>query len=172
MDTLPASPPPFPPINPYASPTTDPIPPPPITHPIVEAVMAGHRYITIPYVFSVVVMSFRRSMGGVHTVRTGEWPMGALIGASCITLFVGWWGIPWGFIWSALTLVSLWRGGKDVTKEVLTNVIGAAEAKRILAVAPKPKPPGSIWLVRAMVLVPVILVGFVVVGIMLAPGSP
>ena len=171
MDIPPASPPPIPVINPYAAPTVDPTPPPQGNHPIVEAVMAGHRYITVPYVFSVVVMSFRRSMGGVHTVKTGDWPISPLIGASCITLFLGWWGIPWGFIWSWLTLVYLWRGGRDATKEILTGIVGPQEAKRILAVAPKPKPPAGIWLVRAMVLVPVILFGFVVVGIMLAPGN-
>ena len=130
-------------------------------HPVVKAVMAGKRYVIYPYVASLLVLTFRRNMGSVRLVETGNWPMGPLFGAATITTFFGWWGFPWGIIWSPLALFNLWCGGRDATKEILTDVVGGPEAKRILSIAPKPSPPLSIWLTRLLILVPVSLVGSV-----------
>ena len=38
---------------------------------------------------------------------------------SAISLLLGWWGIPWGPIWTISTMVSNFRGGKDVTGQVV-----------------------------------------------------
>jgi hypothetical protein len=38
-----------------------------------------------------------------------------------ITLGLGWWGIPWGPIYSIGSLFSNLTGGKDMTKEVLES---------------------------------------------------
>lgn len=129
------------------------------SHPVVLSVMAGQRYVIYPYVASALIMTFRRSMGSVRVVETGQWPMGPLFGATAITTLFGWWGFPWGLVWSPAALFNLWRGGRDATKEILADVVGAPEAKRILAVAPKPKLPATIWLARAVILVPILLVG-------------
>lgn len=36
-----------------------------------------------------------------------------------LTFFVGWWGIPWGPIYSIGAFITNFKGGKDVTNEVL-----------------------------------------------------
>jgi hypothetical protein len=121
-------------------------------------VMSGHRFVTIPYVVSVVILSFRRGLGGVHVVKTGEWPVGKVIGATAITSLCGWWGFPFGIIWTVISLFHLWKGGSDVTRKLLVQDLGPQEASRIMASAPKPKRPGAIWLARLIILLPVILI--------------
>lgn len=143
------------PLDRYA-PAPPPLPVP--DHPVVAAVMSGKRYVVFPYVFSMLVMTFRRNLGAPRLVGAGDWPVGPLFGAAVITLLTGWWGFPWGVIWTPLALVSIWRGGRDFTNEVLIDVVGAPEAKRILKLAPKAKPPAAIWLVRLLILVPVLIV--------------
>ena len=140
--------------DPYAPPTAYPVPP-PVAQPgsLVEAVLAGHRYYAVPFVFSLAVITFRRTMGGVHEVSDGKWPVLPIAGATLITSVVGWWGFPWGIVYSIAALIRLWNGGKDLTKTMLQQAVGAEEAKRILAAAPKPVRPPSFWLVRLLVLV-------------------
>jgi hypothetical protein len=41
---------------------------------------------------------------------------------AAITLVMGWWGIPWGPIFSITSLVTDFGGGKDVTQEVLASL--------------------------------------------------
>jgi len=38
-----------------------------------------------------------------------------------ISLLVGWWGFPWGLIYTPMTLIQNLGGGKDVTREVLAT---------------------------------------------------
>ncbi len=143
--------------------------PPPLPlpeHPVIDEVMAGRRFVTYPYVVSLLVMSFNRNMGGVRVVSRDQWPMLPLFSATFITTFFGWWGFPWGIIWSPLSLFHLWRGGRDSTLDVLASAVGHADARRVLAVAPKPKPPACIWLVRLLILMPVLLFGSLVSAVM------
>lgn len=39
-----------------------------------------------------------------------------------LTLFVGWWGIPWGPIYTIMCLATNLGGGKDVTSEVMERM--------------------------------------------------
>jgi hypothetical protein len=134
--------------------------PPPLPlpgHPLVTEVMAGRRFVTYPFVVSLLLISFKRNMGGMRVVENGQWPIAPVFGASLVTILFGWWGFPWGIVWSPLALYYLWMGGRDSTKEILAAEIGAAEAMRVLKTAPKVRPPSSIWLVRALILIPVVL---------------
>ncbi|MDB6078073.1 MAG: hypothetical protein JWO82_1820 [Akkermansiaceae bacterium] len=120
---------------------------------LVAAVREGQRFYVVPYVYSLVFMTSRKNMGeGVYTVTEGNWPTGEMVRAALVTGLFGWWGIPWGFIWSVPTLIRLWGGGRDLTPAMLKEAVGKDEAKRILATAAKPKKPQVIWAVRAIVL--------------------
>ncbi len=153
--------------SPYAPPVTNPVAMPAAAPgSLVAAVQAGHRYYIIPYVFSVVVLTFRRNMGGVREVSDHNWPVMPLVGAALVTSLFGWWGFPWGIIFSIGALGRLWNGGRDVTFQMLQQVVGPVEAKRILDASPKPVKPVSFWLVRLLVLAglsPVILLIFLIV---------
>jgi hypothetical protein len=81
----------------------------------------GARFILYQYCVSVLVLTFKRS-SDIYFVRTGESAVSRGFVFSLISLFFGWWGIPWGPIY---TIQSLWvnfSGGRDVTSEVLASL--------------------------------------------------
>lgn len=129
---------------------------------IAEAVTDGTRFIVIPFVFSIIIVSFRRHLGGVYRVHDHEFPISKLFLATLITMLFGWWGIPFGIIWSVISMFQLWNGGKDVTLEILQDEVGKEEAVRIIKAARKPKKPASLWLVRGLILLPFILLGIAI----------
>ncbi len=133
--------------------------------------MEGKRYVFYPYVVSLLVISLRRTMGGLRVVETGAWPLGPLFGAAAVTGLFGWWGFPWGLIWTPLTLYHLSRGGRDVSRDLIVQIVGRDEAARIMKSAPKPKPPAGIWLVRLLLLLPLLwfVLGIVAVALSSEP---
>lgn len=131
---------------------------------VVDQVLDGTRFVTIPYVFSIVIMTFQRNIGDVHEVRTGEWPIGKVLKATVITYLFGWWGFPFGIIFSLWAAFYLFRGGYDVTQKVLEKTVSREEARKILRAAKKPKPPASIWVVRAILAFPFILLGSIILS--------
>ncbi len=149
---------------PEAEPTE---PTPPEIHSLEELVMAGYRFVTLPYVFSVLVLSIRKNMGNVYLVKIGDWPMRELFRAACVSALFGWWGFPFGFAYTILSLWHLWHGGRDMTWRVLEQSQGRKEAKRIMAAAPKVKLPATIWWVRLVILIPV--AALVIVYFRIAP---
>lgn len=82
-----------------------------------QELASGARFVVFPYAISIVIMTFRRS-SDVHFVRKGEGTLGMALPYILITLFLGWWGFPWGPIWSITSLVQNLGGGKDVTAEL------------------------------------------------------
>ncbi len=80
------------------------------------------RAMIIPYVFSLLVVTMRRAWTGVYCWRHR---IQRLLAAGLISSLTGWWGIPWGFIYTPLTLVKLVRGGEipeDENVELLARV--------------------------------------------------
>jgi hypothetical protein len=67
------------------------------------AVSAQPRYIIFWYVISLIFMTSRRTMQGVFCPSCA--PMKA-VQASAVTWLLGWWGFPWGPIW---TIGALYR---------------------------------------------------------------
>ncbi len=103
-----------------------------------DAVARGGRFVIYQYCFSVLVMSFKRS-SDVHFVPPGE--SAVKKGASYIatSLLAGWWGIPWGPIWTLATVFKNLGGGVDVTHQVLGSIAPAqpvVAAPRTIPAAP------------------------------------
>lgn len=120
--------------------------------------MKGTRFRTVPYTFSIVVMSFRRNMGELHEVKTGQWPTGQLFGAVLISLCFGWWGVPWGIAWTIQSLYFLWNGGRDHTLTLLNQFMPPAQAKQVLKASAKPETPPALWIIRLIILVPIVTI--------------
>lgn len=78
----------------------------------------GGRFVVFQYAISVIVMSFRRP-SAVYFIRSGESTVPKSIGFTLLTLIAGWWGIPFGPIFTIQSVVTNCRGGKDVTKQVV-----------------------------------------------------
>lgn len=106
-----------------------------------QRVLEGGRFVVFQYCFSVFIMTFKRSSSVTFLKRDQDGFSGALT-HSLISLCVGWWGIPWGPIWTISTVYRNACGGLDVTDTVLLQLVGPARAAQILARRPKPDPAG------------------------------
>lgn len=83
-----------------------------------DQVRQGARFVIYSYCISVLVMTFKRS-SDVHFIRAGESAFVPGLPYTLLSLFLGWWGFPWGFIYTPMALVQNLGGGKDVTAEVM-----------------------------------------------------
>jgi hypothetical protein len=90
-----------------------------------QAVAQGGRFVFYQYCISVFVMSFKRS-SSIHFVPVGQSSTKKGLPFTALSLLVGWWGIPWGPIWTIATVFKNTRGGVDVTAEVLASLKPAA----------------------------------------------
>lgn len=81
----------------------------------------GGKFVIFQYCFSIIVMTFKRS-SDIYFIRAGESTFKYHIGFTLVTLLFGWWGIPWGPIYSIGAIFSNFRGGKNITQELLESV--------------------------------------------------
>jgi hypothetical protein len=81
-------------------------------------VQRGGRFVYYYYCFSVLILTFRRPTD-IYFLKTGDNAVVKGLPWTLLTLLAGWWGIPWGPIYSVQSLVVNLRGGKDVTPEIL-----------------------------------------------------
>lgn len=88
---------------------------------IIREVDNGARFVAYSYVFSILIMSFKRYRE-VHLVRPNESIFGKMFGTFLVTLLFGWWGFPWGIIWSIGSLFNNIAGGTDVTDEIIVSL--------------------------------------------------
>jgi hypothetical protein len=80
-------------------------------------VQRGAKFVFFYYSVSVIVMSFRRP-SPVYFIRPGQNALGKALPWTLLTLLAGWWGIPWGPIYTVQSLLVNFKGGKDVTVEL------------------------------------------------------
>jgi len=104
-----------------------------------QAVIAGGRFVIYKYCWSLVV-SFKHASPPV-LVRPGEDGFGPALRYSLVSLFFGWWGIP-GPVWAISTMLHNARGGRNVTLETLTHLVGHARAAAACARHQPSAPPG------------------------------
>lgn len=79
----------------------------------------GARFVVYEYAISILVMTFHRS-SDITFIKADENAVVKGLGFSFLTLFLGWWGIPWGPIRSVQVLITNFKGGKDVTDRVIS----------------------------------------------------
>ena len=87
----------------------------------------GGKFVIYRYNFSVVIMSVRRA-SGVYYIPPGESAVVKGLPWTLLSLAVGWWGLPWGLIWTPASIYHNLRGGTDVTAAVMESLGGAAAA--------------------------------------------
>lgn len=84
----------------------------------------GARFVMFQYTISVVVMTFRRS-SDIYFVKAGESAVVKGLPFTFLSLVFGWWGFPWGPIYTIGSLATNLGGGKNITQEVLQSVNGS-----------------------------------------------
>ena len=84
----------------------------------------GARFVVYFYCVSILVLTFKQP-SSVHFIRPGRSAAAKGWGFTLLSLVLGWWGIPWGPIY---TVQSVWvnaQGGRDVTREVAAALAAA-----------------------------------------------
>ena len=84
----------------------------------VDALLAaGGRFVFYEYCISVLIITLRRPTA-VVLLRPGELGIVRGLPYVVLSLLLGWWGIPWGIIYTPLTVLTNLAGGRDVTPEI------------------------------------------------------
>lgn len=86
----------------------------------------GGKFVVFEYCISIVIMTFKRPTS-IRFVRAGEGTFMASLPYTLISFLFGWWGIPWGFIYTPWAIFTNLTGGRDVTGDVLAQMQAGAE---------------------------------------------
>ena len=78
----------------------------------------GGRFVIFEYVISIVIVTFRRP-SDIHYLRPGESALSKGLPYILLSALLGWWGIPFGLIYTPIAIIKNLAGGRDVTKEVM-----------------------------------------------------
>ena len=85
----------------------------------------GAKLVMFTYCISIAVMTFKRP-SSIYFVRAGQSRITKGLPFSLVSLLFGWWGIPWGPIYTIESLIRNFGGGLDVTDEVIRTVAPVA----------------------------------------------
>jgi hypothetical protein len=88
---------------------------------LAETIRRGGRIVMYEYCISIIILTFRRP-SGIYLVRPGESAVVKGLGFSAISLFLGWWGFPWGIIYTIGSFITNFGGGKDLTMEIMAQL--------------------------------------------------
>lgn len=105
----------------------------------------GARFVIFTYCISLLVVTFKRGTD-IHFIRAGQGAVGKGMPYTLLSLFLGWWGFPFGLIYTPMCIIENLSGGKDVTAEVSGMFqLPAASARVVDALPSRPSglPPTS-----------------------------
>jgi len=99
-------------------------------------IQRGAKFVLFQYCISIVILTFKRP-SDIYFLRASENPVVKGLPFTLLSLVAGWWGIPWGPIYTIQSVYNNSRGGKDVTAAVVNSLRAQATAPA----AAKPKEP-------------------------------
>jgi hypothetical protein len=88
---------------------------------IQSEIAEGGKFVLYSYCFSAVVMSFKRS-SAVYFIKANENAFTKGLPFTLVSFLFGWWGIPWGIVYTITCLFTNIGGGKNVTGEILNSL--------------------------------------------------
>lgn len=81
----------------------------------------GGRLVVFFYAISALVVSFKRS-SAVYYIPPGGGTFAKALPYILISLLVGWWGIPFGLVYTPSAIFRDLRGGEDVTRAAVAAI--------------------------------------------------
>lgn len=78
----------------------------------------GGRFVQFEYCVSFIVVSFKIP-SCPHFIRADQKPFLVSLPYTLTTLLLGWWGIPFGPVYSVQALLTNFRGGRNITPDVM-----------------------------------------------------
>lgn len=94
-----------------------------------DELIAGGKFVTYQYCISILFMTFRPPTN-VYFVRPGQSTFYQSLPFTLVTLLLGWWGFPWGAVYTIDTLINNCKGGTDVTEFVIETVLAQQAVAR------------------------------------------
>ena len=88
---------------------------------ILEEVQKGGKFVVYQYCISIFIMTFTRP-SEIHFIRAGESRLGPGVPYILASMVLGWWGFPFGLIFTPIAIVTDLCGGKDVTPEIVGKI--------------------------------------------------
>jgi hypothetical protein len=92
---------------------------------VVEEVRKGARFVYFQYCISVLILTFRRN-SPIFLIRAGQSGIAKGLPYSALSFVLGWWGFPWGFIYTPTVILNNFSGGEDVTEQVMASMTAPA----------------------------------------------
>jgi hypothetical protein len=92
----------------------------------------GAKIVYYNYCVSILVMTFRRSSDG-YFIPAGKSSVSKGLPWTLLTVLAGWWGIPWGPIFTVQSLIVNFKGGKDITAQFTAGMNRVVQAPTIAA---------------------------------------
>jgi hypothetical protein len=89
-------------------------------------IQRGAKFVLFQYCISIIVLTFRRP-SAIYLIRNGESAVSKGLPFTLLSLVAGWWGIPWGPIYTIQSIYNNSCGGKDVTQAVLSSLRSPAQ---------------------------------------------
>lgn len=85
-------------------------------------VQQGAKFVVFPYTVSFILMTLKKN-SSIYFIRPDENTFKYSFGYVLLNLVIGWWGIPWGPIYTIGALYSHITGGKDFTQLIMSELI-------------------------------------------------
>ncbi len=88
-----------------------------------QEIRQGGKFVVFQYCVSILILTFKRS-SGVYYIRPGERTIVKGLRFTLISLVLGWWGFPWGPIYTIESLSINFGGGEDITDRMMDTING------------------------------------------------
>lgn len=86
-----------------------------------KEIQKGGKFVVFRYCISIIIITFRRS-SDVYFIKNNEGTFSKSIGFTLLSFLFGWWGIPWGPIYTIGSFITNFGGGKNVTDDILYTI--------------------------------------------------
>jgi hypothetical protein len=86
---------------------------------LADEVARGGRFVQFPYCVSLCVITLR-FRSGIRFIPAGGSAAGHGLPYVLLSLLLGWWGFPFGLIFTPIAVITCLSGGNDVTSEMVS----------------------------------------------------
>ena len=84
-------------------------------------ILRGGKFVVYLWVVSLAIVTFKRS-SKIFYIPPGESALVRGLPYTLCSVLFGWWGIPWGILYTFQAIIENTSGGKDVTPEMLSVI--------------------------------------------------
>ena len=85
-----------------------------------EEIKNGAKFVMYSYCKSFAILTLKRS-SDIYFIRSNQSRITPGLRYTVLTRFAGWWGIPWGPMFTISSISVNFSGGNDMTQEVLQS---------------------------------------------------